>query len=172
MTRTELRRYVKEKFKEKGFRSEKSYLYKILDDDYLICFHLYPSSYCKGYSFICGVIYLPDEYKIPLRGLLDLEWCFRFPRDMDKELELDGYQSNPDLIAVFEYDNYTVEQLDKYFAVNYAHFVEPLFDKEYGLDCFRKDWRLMNRFSVKTVDKLCKRAGIDTQAVLQYLGKL
>lgn len=171
MTRKELRAFVKEKFKQQGFSSEKSYLYKILDEDYLIGFHLYPSTYCKGYSFVCGIIYLPDPFKIPLRGLFDLEWNFRFPIDPESKLDLSHYQRNTQLKTVFEYEKYTVAQLEEFFSQNYDYFVLPLFDKEYGLKMFREDWRLMNRFSAQTVRKLCERASIDTESVLVALGK-
>lgn len=171
MTKKELRAFVKEQFKSQGFSSEKSYLYKIIDDDYLIGFHLYPSTHCKGYSFICGIIYLPDPFKIPLRGLFDLEWSFRFPVHPGGELDLSNYRDGARYTTVLEYENYSLEDIKKYFSMNYEHFVLPLFDKGYGLKLFRKDWRLMNRFSTQTVEKLCKRASLDTQAVLKYLGK-
>lgn len=171
MTRTELRAYIKKRFKSLGFSSEKSYLYKIIDNDYLIGFHLYPSTYCKGYSFICGIIYLPDPYKVPLRGLFDLEWNFRFPRHPGGELNLNGHQSRTNYVTVFEYEQYSLEDIETYFSINYNYFIAPLFDKEYGLKMFRENWRLMNRFTAQTVDKLCKRAGLHTQTVLEYLGK-
>lgn len=171
MTKKELRAFVKEQFKTREFSSYKSYLYTVIDDDYLIGFHLYPSTYCKGYSFICGIIYLPDSFKIPLRGLFDLQWSFRFPIHPGGELDLDHYQDGARFTTVFEYENYSLEELALYFSMNYEHFIEPLFDKELGLKMFREDWRLMNRFSVQTVTKLCRRASLDTQAVLRYLGK-
>ena len=171
MTRKELRTFVKEQFKSRGFSSEKSYLYKMLDEDYLIGFHLYPSSHCKGYTLICGIIYLPDPYKVPLRGLYDLEWSFRFPVRPGGELDLDSGPTGPAYTTVLEYENYPLEEIEGYFAMNYEHFVLPLFDKEYGLKLLRADWRLMNRFTAQTVEKLCARASLDTQAVLKRLGK-
>ena len=171
MTKNELRAFVKEKFKQLGFSSQKSYLYKIIDDDYLIGFHLYPSSYCNGYKFICGIIYLPDSFKIPLRGLYDLEWTFRFPVGSSSKLDLSQYQRNAHLTTVLEYEEYSLAQLEEFFAANYEHFILPLYDKEYGLKMFREDWHLMNRFSVQTVQKLCNRASLDTESVLAALGK-
>lgn len=171
MTRKELRTFVKDKFKAQGFSAQKSYLYKIIDDDYLIGFHLDPSSYGKGYRFVCGIIYLPDELKIPLRGVFDLEWIFRFPTDPTSKLDLSNYTWDRTLETVFHYENYSIEQLETFFEINYDYFITPLFDKEYGLEMFRKDWRLMNRFAPKTVFKLCERASIDAQAVFKHLGK-
>lgn len=49
--------------------------------------------------------------------------------------------------------------------MNYEHFIDHLFDKEYGLKMFREDWHLMNRFSVQTIKKLCHRASLDAQSV-------
>lgn len=171
MTKKELRAFVKKQFISQGFSAEKSYLYKIIENDYLIGFHLYPSTYCKGYSFICGIIYLPDPLKIPLRGLFDLEWHFRFPVHSSADFDLSNTQDVTQYTTVLEYENYTQEDINAYFSLNYEHFIIPLFDKEYGLKMFREDWRLMNRFSSQTVDKLCKRASLDTQIVLKYLGK-
>lgn len=171
MTKNELRTFIKEKFKSQGFSSQKSYLYKTIDDDYLIGFHLYPSTYCKGYSFVCGIIYLPDPFKIPLRGIYDLEWSFRFPVHPGGELDLKKYQDGARFTTVFQYENYSTEDLEVYFSMNYEHFITPLFDKEYGLQLLREDWHIMNRFAPQTIDKLCKRASLNTQIVLEYLGK-
>ena len=145
---------------------------KVIDDDYLIGFYLYPSTYCKGYDFVCGIIYLPDELKIPLRGLFDLEWAFRFPIDPSDKLELSDYYGNRKLTTVLKYEKYTIEQLDLFFGINYDYFIKPLYNKEFGLDMFRHDWRLMNRFSVQTINKICHRASIDAQMVLEQLGKV
>ena len=172
MTRKELRSFVKDKLKAEGFISQNRYLYKIIDEDYLIGIHLDPSTYCKGYGLVCGVIYLPDELKFPLCGRYDLQWTFCFPRNVGQKLDLTKYEDDTSLTTVFEYENHSVEQFEEYFELNYERFIVPLFNKEFGLEMFRKDWRLMNRFSVQTVNKLCQRASLDTQTVLKYLGKM
>jgi len=114
---------------------------------------------------------LPDPYKIPLRGLFDLNWEFRFPVHPGGKLDLKNKQNCGCSTTLFEYEKYSLGDLDSYFNMNYNHFVAPLFDKEFGLQMLREDWRLMNIFSVQTIDKLCKRAHLSTQAVLDYLGK-
>lgn len=171
MTRQELRAYIKDKFKKMGYQSYKSYFYKIYDDDYLVGFYLEPSTYVKGYSFIYGIIYLPDELKIPFRGLFDLDGSFRFPCDPDEELDLTTYLENPKLSHIFEYEEYTLEQLDKLFEINYEYFMVPLLDKEHGLDQFRDPtkWFIFRRFAPQNVLKICQKAGIDSEKVFRYL---
>ena len=169
MTRQELRAYVKDKFKKMGYQAQKSYLYKVFDDDYLIGFYLEPSSYVKGYAFVCGIIYLPDELCMPFRGVFDLQWEFQFPCKPEEKLDLSTYPENPKLCRVFEYEKFTLEQLEKVFEVNYEYFMVPLLDKNYGLDIFRSNWAVFNRFDTQSILKICQRAGIDSEKVFRYL---
>lgn len=171
MERKELRKYIRERFKSMGYQSYKSYQYKVLDDDYLIGFDLYPSTYTKGYYFDCGVIYLPDEYKIPLRGLYDYGNRFIFPNPPEIPFDIEKCKESRSFTTTFRYEEHTLEQLDEWFHQNYKYYMIPLLDKEYALERFRKDLRLMNAFKPKTIDKLCKRAGMNTQEVLRILGK-
>ena len=170
MTRQELRAWIKAKFKAMGYQQHKSYLYKVFDDDYVVGFDLYPSSYCKAYSFECWIIYLPDEIKFPPNGKADLFWTFRFPADPSSVLELDNYQNDRNLNWLFEYEKYSIEQLEEWFEINYNFFMLPLMDKNYGLDIFRMHWRdHMIRFAPENVIKICDRAGLDKQEVAEYL---
>lgn len=176
MTKSELFAYVATKLKLLGYRSRRNYYYQIIDDDYLIGLFLDPSSYCKGYRFICGAIYLPDEQKMPFCGKFDIQRNFIFPLDSNSLVgSLDYIDSDSRELStrntIFEYENYTIEQLDKLFETNYSRFVVPLMNKEYGLEKFRDNWKSMNRFSKNNVMKICKRAGINSDEVLAYLGK-
>jgi len=170
MTRSELRTFTQKKLKAMGYQAQKSYLYKIIDDDYLIGFHLYPSSYIKGYSFVCGIIYLPDELKMPLRGVFDLEWEFQFPFDPDGVFDLKDYPDRTKYMRVFEYEKYTLEQLEVLWDANFRFFMEPLTDKNYGLEIIRKDWNNLKRFAPENVLKLCLRANMDINKVFSFLG--
>lgn len=170
MTKEELRSFVREKFKELGYQSRGNYFYKIFDDDYLIGFHLYASSYVKGFSFVCGVIYLPDKIKIPIRGVFDLQWEFQFPQEPEAMLDLSAYPDTRRLRRIFEYEQYTLEQLENFFEVNYAFFMAPLLDKNYGLNIIRNNWYHLKRFTPQNVLKLCQRADINSEDVFRYLG--
>lgn len=171
MTKEELKKYISRKMKLLGYQTRKSYYYRIIDEDYLIGFCLEPTGRSKGYYFICGIIYLPDSIKMPINGIFDLEWKFVFPWEPIGEFDIEKCIDNKLYKKVFEYEAYSLEQLEELFSVNYAYFIERLSDKEYGLDLFRNNWKRMNRFSVQSIDKICKRAGLDTAAVLKYLGK-
>ena len=172
MTKPELKDFIKDKFKSLGYQSRKSYFYKIVDEDYLIGFFLDPTGRTKGYYFICGIIYLPDSIKMPINGLFDLEWKFIFPWEPTSEFDVEKCLDTKLYKKVFEYEAYNLEQLEIIFSKNYAYFIDRLLDKEYGLDLFRKNWNRMNRFSAHSVDKICKRAGLDTDSVLKYLKKI
>lgn len=165
MEKKELKEFIRVKFKELGFQKRKDYYTKTLDGDYLIGFYLYPSSYTKGYQFCCGIIYLPNEFKMPFHGLCDLDWNFRFPFKPGTELD---FNQDP-LAYVFEYEYYTVEQLERIFAQNYERYMLPLYDKEYGLELFRQDWRRLRRHSPQTIAGLCKRMGVDYDEVMDFL---
>lgn len=175
MTKEEFLSYVKEKFASLGYRSRRLNFYKLVDDDYLVGFSVFGSTFCRGYSFTCGGVYLPNEFKIPFCGKFDLERDFVFPmrsindkrsiyeciEDLGKKY---SYKNN-----IFEYELFTLEELDLYFDVNYEHIAKPYFDKNYGLERFKSDWRLMRGFSAKTVTNLCDRAGLDADEVLRFL---
>ena len=176
MTKSELFAYAATKLKSLGYKSSRNYYYQIIDDDYLIGVFLDPSSYCKGYRFTCGAIYLPDEQKMPFCGKFDIQRNFVFPLDSNGlvgflEHNESGCKESFARNTIFEYESYTLEQLDKLFEINYSYFVVPLMNKEYGLEWFRNNWKSMNRFSRNNVIKICKRAGINSDEVLAYLGK-
>ena len=165
MEKSELKRFLNDRFIELGFQIKKNYYTKLLDEDYLIGCCLYPSSYVKGYQLYCGIIYLPNEMKMPFRGLFDLEWNFQFPIDPSDELDLGG----GGLTVVLHYERFTIKQFESIFKKNYEHFMLPLYNKEYGLDLMRKDWRLMRRHSFYTIEGLCKRMGIEYSDVIEFL---
>lgn len=172
MTKAELNEFIKNKMKSLGYQTRKSYFYKIIDNDYLIGFFLDSTGRSRGYYFICGIIYLPDDIKMPINGIFDLEWKFIFPWEATDEFDIQKCLDNKLYKKVFEYEAYSLAQLEVIFAKNYAYFMNRLSDKEYGLNLFRNNWNRMNRFSVQSINKICERAGLDTQSVLEHLGKL
>lgn len=92
--------------------------------------------FAKEYQMYCGVIYLPNEMKMPFRGPFGSEWSLQFPIKPGDELELVGGEHT----VVLEYGLFTIDQFESIFKKNYEHFMLPLYDKEYGLDLMRKDW--------------------------------
>lgn len=171
MDKSELRKHIKDKFKSMGYQSIKSSHYKIYDDDYLIGFVSEPSIYCRGYCFTCGIIYLPDEKMMPFRGVFDFQWDFIFPWEPDDNPDVKACLERKLFRRDFEYNKYTMEQLERIFESNYDYFMKPLLDKEYGLSLFRNNWKRMKYKSVSKIRMICKRAGMDENEVLTFLKK-
>ena len=173
MTKNEFRSYVKEKFSGMGFESYKSINYKYIEEDYIVCLELYPSSYCKGYQCTCGAIFLPNEDKFPLCGRYDVSSNFQFPREAGCELDfsLPVLECHVKYDYKCEYEKYTREQIERYFDNNIAHFLVPLYDREYALDFFRRDWRRFKHNKPEHIVNICKKADMDPQQVFSLIGK-
>lgn len=171
MEKNEFRNYIKHRFKALGFQSQKSINYAILEQDYLIALELYPCTYGKQYQVICGVIFLPDEKKIPLRGIYDYQCNFRFPLEPDTPWD-PGIPIQQQRWGIYlKYELFTQERLTSLIDYNIEQVMKPLYDRETVLNVFRDNWKMMNRFSVPTIEKLCSFANLDAQEVLSTLGK-
>lgn len=171
MTKEEFRAYVKQKFKAMGFQSKKSVHYKFIEEDYIVCFELYPSSYCKGYQCTYGAILLPS-CNYPLCGRYDIGSNFLFPRDPLCELDftLPSLEQHVKYDYKCEYEKYTLEQVDVFFDKNIEHFLMPLYNKEFLFTYFRQDWRRFNYNDPHDIVNICKKADIDAKAVFAFLG--
>ena len=173
MNRKEFRELVKNKFQHLGFQSNKSINYRLVDEDYIVCMELYPSSYCKGYQCICGSIFLPNEDKYPLCGRYDAREVFEFPRDPsdDLDLNLSAIERHMKYDTICEYSKFSVEQVNQYFDSNIQHFVVPMLDREYTLDIYRKEWRHFQYTRPENIVNICQKAGLDPQEVFSFIGK-
>lgn len=173
MERKEFRKCVKDFFKSKGYSQQKSTMYKIFDDDYLIGIHSDPSSYCKGYRIISFAIFLPDDTLFPLCGFGEVRKNFLFPIQPGDEIDYNRTYNvlPPEITTTFEYEKYTTDQLMHYLDANYSASVTQLMDKNYGLEYYRNDWRHFGNFwnDEHRIKKICQRAGIEPQDVLDYL---
>ena len=165
MEKKEFKQFFTEKMKALGFQKKKDLYWKLLSDDYLIGLDIDPSSYCKGYQIHCGMIYLPNELKMPFRGCYDLDWNFRFPLSAGDEFDFDKIPFR----CVFDYELYSVQQLSELFECNYARLIVPMYDQEYGLQLMRNDWRLFRRHTNETIEALCGRMNLDVRAVMAFL---
>ncbi len=183
MERKEFRELIKKKFKSMGFKSTKSYWYKIIDDDYLVSFGLEPSTYGKLYQMCCGFCYLPDENVFPFDGYVatDREWNFLFPREAGGKLDLSEYDFNlhpgagrNKYTVYFEYELYTEEQFEELFEINYRYIFEPMLTKGYGLDYFTVNVQHLNGIThggnIK-LKKICKILGLDVYEIAKILKK-
>lgn len=175
MDRKELRTVVKAFYKSKGFQSQKKYMYKLIDDDYLVCAWLEPVGFMKADSLRCGGIYLPDENKWPLTGCCDVYRDFCFPKVPSEKLDFGNYNDydfpKQGVTFYFEYEKYTTEQLCDFLNVNYDHFMVPMFDRNFRLDELRQDWRPLGSLGENSFMKMCLKAGLDPQEVRKHLGR-
>ncbi len=171
MNRKELRALVKSRFSALGFKAYKSFLYKIIDDDYLIGFYLEPTGYGKEYEFVYGVLYLPDDEQDILQDRrFDITMCFEFPWEPDDPLAANCMKMNMSNWAL-AYERYTIEEVNEMLDKNFHLHIEPFLDKSYGLKIFRQDWRSFRGLSDARLILLCARAELDIAEVCAYLGR-
>ncbi len=78
MTRNELRGYVKKWFNSRGFQSQKSYLFKVLDGDYLLGFCCKRQLFA-AYYFDRLAVFLTERGEV---SILDLISHFDFKRNV------------------------------------------------------------------------------------------
>lgn len=165
MDKKEFKLYLKGKLKGLGFDKRKDFYSKTVNSDYLIGIDLMPSSYVKGYQFRCGIVYLPNEKRVPFCGLFDLKWNFEFPFELGQKLDF----SQKPLTYIFKYEHYTTEEFEEFFMQNYDRYILPLYNPEYGIELMRKDWRLMVRCDSQTIAQLCTRMDISYEEVMKFL---
>lgn len=178
MERKEFRELIKNKFKSMGFKSRKSYWYKIIDDDYLVSFGLEASTYARAYQMRCGFCYLPDESVFPFDGFVstDRTWNFFFPREVGGEFDLSNHDFNmypgfQKYTPYFKYELYTEEQFEELFDMNYKYIFEPMLTKGYGLDYFTANVRHLNSLGSVKLKKICKMLGLDVYEIVKILEK-
>lgn len=173
MTKAEFREYVKQKFKSAGFQAKKSIHYKYVEDEYLACFELDPSSYCKGYHCLYGAIALPSSTCYPLRGKYHYCANFLFPSDpaIELDLSLPKLEQHVKYTGICEYEKYTEDQINHYFEINIEHFLLPLYNSEFLFDYFRHDYRRFNYMHPNDIVNICKKAGINAQEVFMSFSK-
>ena len=165
MEKREVQKFIKNKMKKLGFRSRGNGLYKILDDSYLIGIYMDHHPYSKGYFVDYGVIYLPDDEKMPFRG--DFDWRGRFFFTTDPEDDLSKYHFDVEeadenfpekIVDYFEYDVFTLAELDAQLDLNIKKLLSALLDKNFALEFYKKEFMIsvFTTLSTKTQIKLIK----------------
>ena len=169
MEKITFRQIVKKYFKEKGFQFKGINGYKIYDSTYLIGVCLEHHSYCKAYYINYGVVYLPDEHKIPFSGWFDWNDQFLFTKKYGDDLnkhsieKTNGYDDN--LIDYFEYElrdaNELLEQLDG----NVKRKMELIEDKEFVLNYYSNNLLVLARLPDCTIEKLIRLHEFDVNEI-------
>lgn len=169
MEKKEFQKIVRDKMKVLGFRSRGNNHYKVLDDDYLIGVSLDHHPFCKGYFIDYGVIYLPDEEKLPFWGWCDWSASFLFtetPEDDLTKYHIEDMDITDEyLVAYFEYDIRSKEELDRALDINIEKRLLPLIGKQFVLKYYQKHMRELVDLPLNTVNKLISLGGYDRNAV-------
>ena len=172
MEKKEFQKIFKDYMKGLGFQSKGNISWKYLSEDYMIAVMLDHSSYTTAYYITYGVVYEADKMEKPFRGKRDWSESFYFTKDPADDLSaypienLCGsfYRS---LIGEFDYQNRSVEDFMKSFAINIEKRLQKLHDREYVLNLYREDWILFRMIPYDTVGKIARLAGLDYEEVVR-----
>ena len=173
MEKKECQAFFREQMKALGFKTRGNYAHKMVEDDYLVGVWLDHASFSKAYYIVYGVIYMPDEKRLPFKGWVDWHRRFTFTTDPSDDLgqypieNLNG-KFGKMLTDLFEYENRTFEDLGYSIKVNFEKRVLPVFDQSYVLDIYRNDWIEFRRVPYDTVRKLAGLMGIDAEKVIEF----
>ena len=174
MEKKEAKKIIKEVLKKYGFHPNKIGGYKILDDDYLIGMDMTHSTYCKGYMMDYGAIYLPDEEKMPFRGIYDWRGVFLFTKaegdDLRKYKEnLLNVRAGDNLSQLFEYGIRTPEEFKEQLEINIEVGISRLYDKNFILDYYRRkmDDLYMEVSTNQGIEKMVRLGGYDLEEIMR-----
>lgn len=177
MEKKEFQKIVKDKMKKLGFQSRRNNYYKIVDDDYLIGVSLDHHPFCKGYFVEFGVIYLPDEEKLPFDGWYDWNAWFVFtkvPEDDLRKYHIENLDvDDDDLVDYFEYDIRSMEELNRELDANIEKRLSLIYDKQYVLKYYREHMRgSFMCLPLATINKLSSLGDYDRKEVYRIRREL
>ena len=173
MEKKEFQKLFREKMKSLGFSVRGNYASKFLEDDYLVGIFLDHSSYGKEYYIQYGVIYEPDEKRLPFSGWCDWSVRFKFTTKPNDDLSLypiediNHHFSRDDVIDWFEYEVRTAEDFEKQLEVNLEKRFAPLYDKSFVLNLLRNDISYFRSRPHETVFKIGKLLGLSNEEIMQ-----
>lgn len=172
MEKKEFQKVIKQKLKDKGFKARGNHCYKIIDNEYLIGVSLIHRSYGQGYFVDYGIIYLPDETKMPFNG--DYDWCRKFWFTKDYEKNLNRYQLDnveecyKELIDYFEYSVRSIESLEESIDINIDKMLSVLSDRKCAFKDYKNNLNLFVSLSEHEIKKFIKLGAVSKQVTLQY----
>lgn len=173
MEKKEFQCLFKKEMKELGFQIRGNYSYKFQEADYLIGVWLDHHPYAQAYFIEYGVIFNPDEDRLPFTGWCDWDARFLFTADPDTDLAcypIENLSCNFErnvIIDWFEYETRTRTNFENQLAVNIEKRVLPLVDKEFVLDEYRKNWTLFRTVPYKTAYKIAQLAELDIEEIIR-----
>lgn len=172
MEKKEAQQIFKKYMKSQGFKIKGNCAYKYVDDNYLVCAALDHRPFGNEYGIDFGAIYNPTEEDWPFHNFMDWRSCFMFTTEPEDDLnkyldDMDnGWGYGPTTVW-FNYEARTKEEFEKSIALNMEKNFSDLYDKEFVLNQYRKDWILFRLISYKTVRKICALAGIDAEEAIR-----
>ncbi len=176
MDKKEFQNMFKIYMRSKGFRVRGNCAYQFIDDQYVIGVYLDHHPFVKAYFVEYGAIYEPDstQRKKILSGKSDFRMCFQFTVDPSDDLDhyqiedLSRYFDRSVVIDWFDYTIGTKEYFEKSMEVNFKKRLNALYDKEYVLELYRKDWIQFRKIPYDTVYKIARLAGLDANEVIRF----
>lgn len=176
MEKKEIQMIIKRYFKEIGFRFKGTNGYNILDNDYLIGIWLEHHPYCKAYFINFGVVYLPDEYKMPFKGWCDWDNSFLFTKSRNKKLKdyninnLDCYDEKA-LVNYIEYEQYDEIEVLEQINLNIKNRMKVLYEKEFVLKYYSDNLETFASLPDYTIEKLIKLYDYDKKKINDFRKK-
>jgi len=176
MEKKELQNLFKTYMKEMGFKVKGNCAYQFVDDQYIIGVCLDHHPYSKGYFVEYGAIYEPDaiQRQKVLSGKCDFRRFFLFTTDPDDDLnqypiENPNYRVDSNILTdCFEYSIRTKMDFKYSMDINIKKRFQLLYNKEYILDQYRKNWVYFRMIPYDTVQKIVKLAGLNIDEVIRF----
>lgn len=173
MEKRTFQKLFRDYMKNLGFRTKGNLCYKYLEDDYLIVVSLEHSSFQSAYAVEYGVIYEASPDKATVSTKTDWSAYFYFTVDPSDDLELyplENLHSNfaKKLIDLFNYDERSDRDFVRSMDENVKKRLIKLYDKEFVLEQYRKDWVTFRQIPYDTVHKMCRLAGLNAEQVIAF----
>jgi len=172
LEKKQFQKIIKQKLKDRGFKSKGNHCYKIIDDKYLIGVSFIHRSYGQGYFIDYGIIYLPDDIKMPFNG--DYDWSRKFWFTKDYKKDLNRYQLDNvvecynELTDYFEYENRSVEALEKSIDINVDKMLSVLSDEKCAFEDYQNNLDIFVSLSEHEIKKFIKLGAVSKEVVLQH----
>ena len=162
------RRYMK----DLDFHSKGNVCYKYISDDYLIVAFLEHCSYRSAYRVVYGVIYEPNS--IVSSSLTKTDWRGEFLFTLETSDDLSKYPIDElqssfylKLVDWFDYVERSEDEFMREMDVNVQKRLLKLYDKEFVLEQYTKNWIKFRRIPYDTVKKICRIAGLNYDEVVR-----
>lgn len=173
MTKSDVKQILKRCMKEQNFSVQNGRYYKIVEDNYLVGVWLDHSPYGEMYNIYYGVIFLPDETKMPFKGWCDWEDCFWFtknPKDDISKYPLNRIDCTlPEGVDYrVEYAIWSEESFEKQLRENLQNRLSRVMDKHNVLELYKSNWSLFRGIPYETVEKIAGLLELDYDTIIRF----